>query len=92
MSANFSCLVRFKDPGGQIHYGDVANTIDLVGQTATILEGDDPWNLKPGSQKAQIAEVLCPLESVPLIYGIGLNYKKHIEESSFPSDILKTST
>jgi hypothetical protein len=28
---------------------------------------------------------LCPLSTVPVIYGIGLNYKKHIEESSFPT-------
>lgn len=82
MDLAFSCLVRFKDPEGNIHYGDVASAEDLVGTTATILEGHDPWSLTRTDQKASIAEILCPLPTVPLIYGIGGNYRSHIEEAS----------
>lgn len=86
MASSFSCLVRFKDSNGKIQYGDVpSGPDDLVGKTANVLSGQEPWDLKPTQETAQIAEVLSPLESIPLVYGIGLNYKKHIEESSFPT-------
>lgn len=86
MTAPFSVLVRFKDSNGKILYGDVpSGADDLVGKTATVLAGEEPWDLKPTQEKAEIAEVLCPLKSTPIVYGIGLNYKKHIEEASFPT-------
>lgn len=86
MVAAFSCLVRFKDSNGTVRYGDVPSGPDnLVGSTANVLSGEEPWDLKPTQETAQITEVLCPLESTPLVYGIGLNYKKHIEESGFPT-------
>jgi 2-keto-4-pentenoate hydratase/2-oxohepta-3-ene-1,7-dioic acid hydratase in catechol pathway len=86
MVASFSCLVRFKDSNGKIRYGDVpSGPDDLVGKTANVLSGEEPWDLKPTQETAQIGEVLSPLESIPLVYGIGLNYKKHIEESGFPT-------
>jgi 2-keto-4-pentenoate hydratase/2-oxohepta-3-ene-1,7-dioic acid hydratase in catechol pathway len=38
----------------------------------------------PGEEKAEVAEVLCPLPTVPLNLGVGLNYKKYIAEASLP--------
>jgi 2-keto-4-pentenoate hydratase/2-oxohepta-3-ene-1,7-dioic acid hydratase in catechol pathway len=38
----------------------------------------------PSEKKAEIAGVLCPLSTVPLILGVVLNDKKHIAEASLP--------
>ncbi|KAK5560803.1 hypothetical protein LTR46_001111 [Exophiala xenobiotica] len=85
MAVQFSHLVRFKDKEGTVLYGEIDNVNDIVGQTATVYDGEQPWDLVPTSKKAVIAEVLCPLPSVPLIYGVGLNYKQHIAEASLPT-------
>lgn len=50
-----------------------------------VYEGSEPWDLKSSGKKAEIAEVLCPLAAVPIMYGIGLNYKAHIAEAGFPT-------
>ncbi|EXJ87213.1 hypothetical protein A1O3_04172 [Capronia epimyces CBS 606.96] len=84
-TSTFKQLVRFQDGEGRIHYGEVESVDNLVGQTATIYDGEQPWSLVATTKKATIASVLAPLASVPLIYGVGLNYKKHIAEASFPT-------
>ncbi|KAI9836761.1 MAG: hypothetical protein M1819_000926 [Sarea resinae] len=86
MSAPFARLVRFKDPQGQVHYGEApAKAEDLVGAVVPVYDGKVPWNLTPSESSSEIAEVLCPLPWTPLIYGIGLNYKQHIKESGHPA-------
>lgn len=82
MADTFSQLIRFKADDGRTYYGEVDTVEGLVGQTAKVYDGDSPWYLTPTQKKATVAEVLSPLASVPLIYGVGLNYKKHIAEAS----------
>ncbi|KAF9888887.1 hypothetical protein FE257_008257 [Aspergillus nanangensis] len=84
MSPSFQRLVRFRDTQGKVHYGEAPENKELVGTQVTIYTGDDPWDLRPSTQTAKIVEVLCPLPSVPIMYGIGMNYKGHIEEVKFP--------
>lgn len=84
MAERFSNLVRFKDSDGKVQYGEVESISDLIGQTVTVYDGESPWDIVPTDKKATIAELLSPLPSVPLIYGIGLNYKQHIAEASLP--------
>jgi 2-keto-4-pentenoate hydratase/2-oxohepta-3-ene-1,7-dioic acid hydratase in catechol pathway len=77
-------LVRFKGTDGDIWYGEARDSLDLIGQRLPVYHGDVPWALTKTNKEVQVAEILCPLAQVPIIYGIGLNYKKHIEESNFP--------
>jgi hypothetical protein len=52
MAAKFSCLVRFRDPQGQIHYADIKDANDLVGQKVSALKGSEQWNLEATSNTA----------------------------------------
>ncbi|RSL58714.1 hypothetical protein CEP54_007604 [Fusarium duplospermum] len=85
MQTNFRRLVRFQDPRGRTLYGEAPPSGELIGQEVPVYAGDDPWNLKAGGTTAKVAKVLRPLPRVPMIYGIGLNYKTHISEAGFPS-------
>lgn len=59
MAACFTRLVRFKDPLGQILYGEAPENDILVGQTVPTYSGSNPWdpNLKATGQMATVAEV-----------------------------------
>ncbi|KAJ0420293.1 hypothetical protein BJY00DRAFT_313232 [Aspergillus carlsbadensis] len=94
MKIPFQRLIRFSDPSGAIFYGEAPvnehdddddDDDDWAGRRAAVYEGDHPWVLKPTGDTAEIAQVLCPLASTPLVYGVGLNYKGHIAEAGFPS-------
>lgn len=85
MAPNFQRLVRFRDENGQINYGEAPADEELIGKRVPIYTGSDPWDLQHTTQTATITEVLCPLSSVPIIYGIGMNYKAHIAETKFPT-------
>ncbi|RSL76752.1 hypothetical protein CEP51_009687 [Fusarium floridanum] len=85
MKNNFERLVRFQDPSGRVLYGESPSLGDLVGQEVPVYAGDDPWDLKATATTAKISKVLSPLPRVPIIYGIGLNYKTHISEAGFPT-------
>lgn len=82
--AAFNRLLRFEDPSGNIHYGEVDELSEWKGKHIHIYDGEFPWNLSRTNEKAEVTKILCPLPSVPLFYGVGLNYKRHIEEASFP--------
>jgi 2-keto-4-pentenoate hydratase/2-oxohepta-3-ene-1,7-dioic acid hydratase in catechol pathway len=84
MASIFNRLVRFRDTDGKIRYGETKDLSNLQGKRVSIYGGDVPWDLWTTDEEAEIAEVLCPLPSVPIFYGIGLNYKRHIEEAGFP--------
>ncbi|OAL49780.1 fumarylacetoacetate hydrolase family protein [Pyrenochaeta sp. DS3sAY3a] len=84
MSDTFKRLVRFKGADGATWYGEALAGHDSVGKTLTVYDGELPWNLTKTDKKVEVAEILCPLAQAPIIYGIGLNYKKHIEEANFP--------
>lgn len=86
-SVNFERLIRFVSTSGKIHFGEVPRDHpwdkDLVGIQVALYDGQSPWdeNLKLNGQTAEVKDVLSPLADVPFIYGIGLNYRRHAEES-----------
>lgn len=84
MAGQFSRLLRFRASDGNIYYGEVDQCHDLVGKYVVVYDGQTPFDLVRTEKEAQVAEILCPLPSVPLIYGVGLNYKQHIVEASLP--------
>ncbi|KAM5358166.1 hypothetical protein ACJZ2D_015529 [Fusarium nematophilum] len=85
MKVPFQRLVRFRDPEGNILYGEAPPGTSLSGQRVPVYVGDHPWNLKESGGHQVITEVLCPLAQVPLVYGVGLNYEKHIVECGYPT-------
>ncbi|KFY12077.1 hypothetical protein V491_06925 [Pseudogymnoascus sp. VKM F-3775] len=91
MKTIFGRLVRFKDANDDILYGEApAEICNLVGHRVPVYAGDNPWSLRETSKTAEIVEVLCPLAETPIIYGVGLNYKKHIAEG--PKELIKKAS
>ncbi|KIW99289.1 uncharacterized protein Z519_00952 [Cladophialophora bantiana CBS 173.52] len=86
--AKFSRLVRFEDPSGNIHYGEAGTEWqkELVGQVVPTYDISDAFDgeFALTGNNVEIAKVLCPVTSVPIIIGIGLNYKIHAEEAKLP--------
>ncbi|ETS87777.1 hypothetical protein PFICI_01605 [Pestalotiopsis fici W106-1] len=85
MANKFQRLIRFEDTEGRVLYGEAPSSEELAGQEVPVYSGHDPWNLEATETVAKVAKVLCPLLRVPIIYGIGLNYKTHILEAGFPT-------
>jgi len=87
MAPSFERLVRFRASDGQIYYGEAGSEwqSDLKGKEVQLFSGSDPFdsNFQLSDKKATVSEVLSPLESVPLVLGVGLNYRKHAEEAGF---------
>lgn len=84
MAHVFNQLLRFRDTDGKIRYGETKDISDWQGKRIPVYRGEVPWDLSETEEQAEVAEVLSPLPTVPLFYGIGLNYKRHIEEAGFP--------
>ncbi|KAK4623784.1 Fumarylacetoacetate hydrolase domain-containing protein 2 [Fulvia fulva] len=85
MKAIFRRLIRFQDAQGKICYGEAPENLDaLEGSSVDLYIGTEPWDLEPSGTTARVAKILCPLATTPIIYGIGLIYKAHIEEAGFP--------
>lgn len=84
METTFTHLIRFRETGGTVHYGEASSLDNIIGSVVSVYEGDEPWSLRATEEKAVVLQLLCPLTCVPLIYGVGLNYKKHIEEAKLP--------
>ncbi|KIX97075.1 uncharacterized protein Z520_07189 [Fonsecaea multimorphosa CBS 102226] len=85
----FERLVRFRDSQGQIQQGEASKISwdsELVGKVVPIYKGTNPWDddFHLTEQTATISEVLSPLASVPMIDGIGLNYREHAKEGNMP--------
>lgn len=68
-------IVRFLDSDGEIRYGRPVDE-----RTARLIEGDVPGEFTVTDQTASIIKRLPPVDP-PNIYAIGLNYRKHAEES-----------
>lgn len=87
VNPKFNRLLRFVSTSGNIHLGEVPDSHpwnkDLVGTEVSIYNGTSPFdeNLQLSNEKAVVKKVLCPLADVSFIYGVGLNYRKHAEES-----------
>ncbi|KAL3468906.1 hypothetical protein BJX99DRAFT_268910 [Aspergillus californicus] len=80
---SFKKLVRFEH-NGTISYGDL---LAEDGGTFTVrkLQGNVCAGFTPGDEDpVQVSQLLCPLESTPIIICIGLNYKKHAAEANLP--------
>ncbi|KAH7385827.1 fumarylacetoacetate hydrolase family protein [Pyrenochaeta sp. MPI-SDFR-AT-0127] len=83
----FDHLLRFKNPSGETWYGE-AGTENVarrtfVGSTVRVYGGKTPWDpdFELLDQQEMVAEVLCPLPSVPMFICVGLNYKHHAAEA-----------
>jgi hypothetical protein len=63
---NFERLVRFKNPAGDIFYGEVekkdSTAESLSGQSVVVYEGENPWddNFVRTSKKETVDQVLLP--------------------------------
>ncbi len=68
-------IIRFREPAGQICYGE-----RIDDQTARLINGDILENFQVTDQTAIIGKLLAPLLP-PTILCIGLNYRAHAEET-----------
>ncbi|KAH7087321.1 fumarylacetoacetate hydrolase family protein [Paraphoma chrysanthemicola] len=88
MSAVFSRLVRFQNPAGIIFYGEAGDTTisaeSLYGKRVPTYQGQWPWqdDFALSGNEETVAKILSPLSSVPIFYGIGLNYRSHTKEAT----------
>lgn len=83
-------FIRFEDEKGNILYGEPAASDlsgDLEGKSVSVLTGDPFAGLSSTDRTSIVKKLLCPLESTPIVIGIGLNYAHHAKESnlSIPS-------
>ncbi|KAK6375923.1 hypothetical protein LTS17_007745 [Exophiala oligosperma] len=94
-------LVRFKNPSGHVFYGAVpdkeSSAQSLKGQSVSTYKGEYPWgdDFEPTGAQETIEEVLCPIPSMPIGYGAGVNYQAHSQEAGlsavdFPLVFTKT--
>ena len=70
-------IVRYRDPEGRIHYGK------LLDDGSTLrLDGDvfEPLAVAP-REAARVGKLLCPIAPTGIL-GIGLNYRRHAEETN----------
>jgi len=68
-------IIRFLDSANQIHHG-----VDQLDGTALRIQGDILNNHTVTREKIPVKKLLAPI-APPAIFCIGLNYKKHAEES-----------
>lgn len=75
-------IVRFEDSDGVIHTGEAVDN-----RTARLIEGDLFGSFKVTDRTAEIRRLLAPVDPVNII-AIGLNYRRHAEESgkSIPTE------
>ena len=71
-------IIRFVDEGGKVCLG-----LDGQDGTAEVLRGGLFEGLEPTGQTRKVARLLAPLEPKDILC-IGLNYRKHAEESNLP--------
>ncbi|MBN1346890.1 MAG: fumarylacetoacetate hydrolase family protein [Phycisphaerae bacterium] len=71
-------IMRFLDSHGKIRYGQPVDK-----RTATLIEGDLFTAPTLTQHTAVVAKRLAPVDP-PNVFAIGLNYRKHAEESNMP--------
>ena len=81
--SKFSRLVRFLATDGKIYYGDA--TDPGIPSSARVITGDVFGSYSIG-ESTPIRTLLCPIDPshVRTVRGIGLNYRKHAEETGLP--------
>ena len=77
LSAAGGRIIRFLDPTGAVRYGE---PVDDTFAAARVLEGDPFTGLHPAGHTLDVAKLLAPV-APPNILCIGLNYRRHAEES-----------
>jgi 2-keto-4-pentenoate hydratase/2-oxohepta-3-ene-1,7-dioic acid hydratase in catechol pathway len=70
-------IIRFLDPEGTLRHG---TPVDEAFTSARVLEGSPFTGLRPTGETVAVAKLLAPV-APPNILGIGLNYRRHAEES-----------
>jgi len=70
-------IIRFLDPSGIVRFGE---PLDHTFTTARLLDGDLFTGLHPTGATVTVTRLLAPV-TPPNILGIGLNYRRHAEES-----------
>lgn len=70
-------IIRFLDPDGMIRHG---TPIDATLTMAQVFAGDLGTGMSPTNQTVPVVKLLAPV-SPPNILCIGLNYRRHAEES-----------
>jgi 2-keto-4-pentenoate hydratase/2-oxohepta-3-ene-1,7-dioic acid hydratase in catechol pathway len=68
-------IVRFLDPAGKVRFGERSGE-----GTARVIEGDILGSFRVTGETVRIAKLLAPLAPKSILC-IGLNYRKHAEES-----------
>ena len=68
-------IIRFIDDAGQPRFGK-----DLQNDEASLLEGDPGTGLTETGETRKVKKLLAPVVP-PAIFGIGLNYHKHAQET-----------
>jgi 2-keto-4-pentenoate hydratase/2-oxohepta-3-ene-1,7-dioic acid hydratase in catechol pathway len=68
-------IIRFEDKGGAIRYGEPVDA-----KRANLIEGDIFGEHRVTTQTAEIRRLVAPIMPVNVI-AIGLNYRRHAEES-----------
>lgn len=68
-------VVRFQTSDGRIHYGRQTSS-----STIEAMDGDPFEGLRPTGRTLPTPELLCPIVPTAIL-GVGLNYKRHAEES-----------
>jgi hypothetical protein len=82
--APFNRLVRFKDEAGEIHYAEAPEG-DLLGAQLKVYAANplESGEAVPLSQvEKKVVEILSPIPSAPIFYGVGLNYRQHALEGA----------
>jgi 2-keto-4-pentenoate hydratase/2-oxohepta-3-ene-1,7-dioic acid hydratase in catechol pathway len=72
-------IVRFEDETGRILWGS-----ERPGSTAVVLDAPPLEGGHETGEVATVARLLCPAPCPPAIFGIGLNYRRHAEETGQP--------
>ncbi|KAJ5609583.1 fumarylacetoacetate hydrolase [Penicillium herquei] len=80
---SFERLVRYENEG-QAFYGELVGNAQDGFYKVRQLRGDIFTGLEHTGITVTVERLLCPLESTPIIQCVGLNYKKHAEETKLP--------
>lgn len=90
--ATFKRLIRFKDDAGEIHYGEAPEDSipgpHLLSHKLKVYAGNPLESVQPESlsrEEKTVVEILSPIPSAPIFYGVGLNYRQHALEGGVSS-------
>lgn len=76
-------FIRFRDESGRVAYGEPTTSLleSLEGTKAILLDGEPLTGFSKTGKEVKIVELLCPIESAPIVLCVGLNYQHHANEA-----------